>query len=294
MGALTQPSPYGYSDYRIFLRDLFSFYKKRNRRFTYRVFARQANISSSGFLKEVIDGKKNISTDTALRFAEGFKLGKRETEYFVNLAMFTQARSEKEKNGYFTKMTKIQAVTPRGKTIDAHQYEYYSDWYNSAIRELAGTAEFKNDPEWIATRLTPSITPSEAKKAIDRLLKLGLLRKNETGKIIQDSPVLSINPDVTTLSIRNFNKSMIEMGMEAIERFPQESREISGATFHISHARFSEMKTLMREFKERLMSIASSDNEPADSVYQFNMQFFPLSRPINPEIALQDNSRRTI
>jgi len=277
MEATNQPFVHDYSNYRVYLRDLFDFHKKRNRKFTYRVFARQAGIASSGFLKEVIDGKKNLSHDSAKRFAEGFRLSKKESDYFVCLVNFTQARTETDKNQYYHQMKSLQSTSGKGKNIEAYQYEYYSEWYNSAIRELAGTKDFRPEPEWIASKLTPEITVAEARKSLERLLKLGLLRKEGDGHIVQDSPSLTVEPDISTLAIKNFNRAMISIGKDAIERFPQNEREISGATLHISNSKFNEFRNTIREFKERLINLAASDNDPAENVYQFNVQFFPLT-----------------
>ncbi|MBL8024900.1 MAG: TIGR02147 family protein [Fibrobacteres bacterium] len=266
-----------YSNFRDYLRDLLLFYKKKDKNFTYRLFAKQAGISSSGFLKEVVDGKKNLGRDYALRFAEGFKMNKKDTEYFIAMVQFNQSKSESEKNTHYSRMKQLQTISSAGKKLEAYQYEYYSDWYNSAIRELAGTKDFRPDPEWIAKKLTPSITPAEARRSLDRLIKLGLLKSIETGQLVQDSPVLTIEPDISTLAIRNFNRSMINLGKEAIENIPQSEREISGATLHISSSKFTEMKEIIRDFKEKLIALSTTDSEPAEKVYQFNVQFFPLS-----------------
>jgi len=273
-----QPSVFNYNDYRSLLRDLFEFHRKRLRHFTFRYFSRKAGLSSPSALKEVMDGKKNLTQRSILRFAIGFNLNKSETEYFTNLVYFNQSLDEKEKNRYYKELLRLQQ-NHKGKTLTASQYEYYSNWYNSAIRELACTKDFKNDPDWIAGRLIPGIKPSEAKKAVELLLSLGLLTVKEDGTLKQDSPKLEADPDVSSLSIRNFNRSMIQLGSEAIERHGQEQREISGLTLGVSRECGMEIKAMIREFKKQVLNYAVNDARPADSIYQLNFQFFPLTVP---------------
>jgi uncharacterized protein (TIGR02147 family) len=273
----TTPSIYKYSDFRKYVRDMFRRCKEKNRHFTFRYFSMKAGLASPSALKEVIDGKKNLTQKSILQFAAGFSLNKGETEYFTQLVYFNQSSTEQEKNRYYQELLKRQQIK-KGKTLTSQQYEYYSNWYNSAIRELAGTAGFKNEPEWVARRLNPMISPSEAAKALDLLIKLGLLVRQEEGTLKQDAPKLEVDPDVSTLSIRNFNRNMIHLGKEAIERFPQEEREVSGLTLGVSKECAKEIKNMVREFKKQVLNYAVNDARPADSVYQLNFQLFPLTR----------------
>lgn len=271
------PCIFKYNDYRRFLRDLYEYTKKTNPRFTFRAFSSRAGLSSPSALKEVMDGKKNLSPHSVLKFAAGFGLNKSETEYFQNLVYFNQGRTEQEKNRYYQALLRFKQVK-KGKTLTSRQYQYYSNWHNSAVRELAGTKDFKNEPAWIARQLTPEITPAEAQKAVDLLIELGLLKKDENGALRQDVPRLEVDPDVTSLSIRNFNRSMVDLGREAIERFPQESREVSGLTLGVSKACAMEIKEMVREFKKKILNHAVNDARAAEAVYQLNFQLFPLTR----------------
>jgi uncharacterized protein (TIGR02147 family) len=236
----------------------------------------KAGLSSPSALKEVMDGKKNLTHKSIHQFAAGFGLNKSETEYFTSLVYFNQSTTEQEKNRYYQELLRRQQVK-KSKTLTSQQYEYYSNWYNSAIRELVATKEFKNESEWIARRLTPSISSADAGKAIDLLIKLGLLVRQEDGTLKQETPKLEIDPDVSTLSIRNFNRSMIDLGKGAIERFPQETREVSGLTLGVSKECAMEIKNMVREFKKHLLNYAVNDPRSAEEVYQVNFQMFPLT-----------------
>ena len=48
-------------------------------------------------------------------------------------------------------------------------------------------------------------------------MELGLIKEDKKGNLVQDVPQLEADPDVSTLSIRNFNRSMIDLGKSAIE-----------------------------------------------------------------------------
>ena len=258
---------------------MFAYHQRINRHFTYRFFSMKAGFASPSALKEVMDGKKNLTQASIIKVASGFKLNKSETDYFTNLVYFNQSETEAEKTRYFQALSKIQH-TKKGKTLTSEQFEYYSNWYNSAIRELAGTKEFKEDPEWIADRLNPGITAVEARKGLDLLIRLGLLVRDGNGTLKQDSPSLEVDPDVSTLSIRNFNRSMIDLGKEAIERHAPDTREVSGLTLGLSKECAAEIKNMIREFKKSVLNYAVNDTRPSEGVFQLNFQFFPLSKDV--------------
>ena len=56
---ITIPSVRDYSNYRSFLRDFFESKKEINNSYSYRVFARKAEISSPSHLHTIIEGKRN-------------------------------------------------------------------------------------------------------------------------------------------------------------------------------------------------------------------------------------------
>ncbi|MBL8025294.1 MAG: TIGR02147 family protein [Fibrobacteres bacterium] len=276
MSKRAKPDILSYHNYRKLLKDLFSFHQKENRHFTYRYFSMRAGFASPSALNEIIAGKKNLTQSSIVKMADGFKLTKTETEYFTNLVYFNQSKTEKEKTRYFQEISRIQK-SKKGKTLTTEQFEYYSSWHNCAVRELICTKGFKNDPEWIASRLNPKITPAEAANALNLLQRLKLVKTEADGTLSLDSPKLEVDPDVTTLSIRNFNRDMIRLGSESIERFPQAKREVSGITVGVSKEAAEEMKSMVREFKKQLLNFAINDKRTSEEVYQMNFQFFPLS-----------------
>jgi uncharacterized protein (TIGR02147 family) len=271
-----KPDILSYHNYRRLLKDLFSFHQKENSHFTFRYFSMRAGFASPSALKEIIDKKKNLTQSSIIKVADGFKFTKSETEYFTSLVYFNQSKTEKEKTRYLQEISKIQK-SKKGKTITSEQFEYYSSWHNSAVRELICTKGFKNDPEWVASRLNPKITVAEAANALNLLHRLNLIKTESDGTLTLNSPKLEVDPDVSTLSIRNFNRDMIRLGSESIERYPQNCREVSGLTIGISKETADEIKSMIRDFKKQILNYAINDTRASEEVYQMNFQFFPLS-----------------
>ena len=272
---------YEYLDYRDFLRDAYADLKQRQRGFSYRWFARRAGMSSPNFLKLVIDGQRNLTTQSAEQFATALGLNHRETEFFRELVAFNQASTAAEKNEHFERIgvhRRHRAV----KRVERDAFEYFSKWYYPAIRELVCCEGFSEDPEWIARQLRPRITTAQARRALDVLVNLGLLERDDDGALVQGEPLLSTGPEVRSLAVGNFHRQMMKRAADAIETVDREKREISGTTVALTPEGFEMFKAKIQQLRAELLELSAEQTGPT-RVVQFNFQAFPLAEIEEPD-----------
>jgi uncharacterized protein (TIGR02147 family) len=270
------PSLFKYSDYRQFLRDVYETNKARHSAFSYRYLALKGGVNSSAFFKYVIEGKRNLSKGTLLKTCLAFGLKDKEAEYFENLVFFNQAKTVKEKNLYFDRLTRLRGDYDV-KRVEESQYAYYSQWYHSAVRELLAMARPGGDPKAIAQALMPSITPKQAQDSVDLLRRLGMVRKDAQGKWRQADPVLGTGNQIASQVVINFQLMMLELAKEAYDRCRPEERLMASTTFSISEAAVDLFKKRIRQFRSELLELARTEEKP-ERVYQLNLNFFPTSR----------------
>lgn len=276
MGRRLQIDVFDYLDYRAFLGDAYLDLKANQRGFSYRWFARRAGMSSPNFLKLVIDGKRNLSPASAGSFAEALGLAERETEFFANLVLFDQAESAADKNKYFESIGRFRKHT-RVRKLERDTFDYLSHWYYPAIRELVGCKGFNENPDWIAETLVPRISTRQAQKAIEVLLALGVLERDECGALVQGDALLSTGAEVRSLGVGNFHRQMMARAADSIESIDRSEREISGLTVALSEKSFALFKDRIQKLRAELLDLSSHEDQ-ADRVVQFNFQAFPLAR----------------
>lgn len=265
-----------YLDYRHFLKDFYREKKEaRGSGFSFRVFSRQAGFAAPNFLQLVMEGKRNLSPDGIVRFIKGLHLSRDEARFFENLVRFNQSTTDEEKNRWYEKLAQSKRYREIRK-IEIDQFIYYSRWHFTAIRELVLLPEFKEDPAWIAHRLSPPIKPKEAKEGLELLVGLGFLKRNANGRLIQSDRNLTTEREVASLAVANYHRQMIGRASESIERTPAPRRDISSLTVAISREKFEEAKRRIQDFRREL-NVLLSDNEAVDSVYQINFQIFNLT-----------------
>jgi uncharacterized protein (TIGR02147 family) len=270
---------FAYLDYRAFLRDYYNARKASARGFSYRSFSRRAGLTSPNYLKLVIDAKRNLSPAMAKRFAEACGLARDDQRYFVDLVAFGQATTLADRDQYYARLTGFQRYRQAHKLDLAHA-AYYSAWYMPAIRELAVRSDFDANPQWIACQLVPVITVSEAQRALDTLLELGLLVKNEDGTVKQQDVLLSTGPETRGLHIASYHRTMMQRAMESIDLIGPKDRDISSLTLCLGREGVRAFKERVQRFRKELLELSALEDDP-EQVVQLNFQLFPLSRKRN-------------
>ncbi|KAF0163977.1 MAG: hypothetical protein FD160_4103 [Caulobacteraceae bacterium] len=262
-------------DYRAYLRALYEA-RKKHRGFSFRAFSRRAGLTSPNYLKLVIDGERNLSRAMALRFAHACGLSGARERHFTTLVAFNQARTLDERNQLYARLRRHRRAQD-ARRLGRAQDLYHSRWYLPAIREFVTSDDFREDPKWIARQLWPSITTREAAEALAQLAELGLLTRGEDGKLAQSEPTVSTGPELRSLHLGNFHRTMIDHAKGAIDAVPALERDISSLTLCLGASGLARVKQAIQRFRRELLDLAEMEDAPRQ-VVQVNFQLFPLTR----------------
>lgn len=270
-------SLFEYTDYRQYLADYYRFKKAVTAGFSHRVFLRKAGMSGPNFLKNVIDGKKNLSADSTKKFAAACGLSAKESEYFSCLVQYNQARTLQEKQKYFIELSGFSRHSTIQK-IRADQFEYLSHWYNLAIREYIHSHRFLNDYKSLVKAIIPGITPRQAKKSVKLLLDLGLIRLGQDGFYEVSERIISTGSDINGIAARNLHKSMMEISCRVMDWTPAEKQYLRTITGSFSDEAFGRIKLELDNTRKRILDIISQDGGTPGKVHSIGMQLLPLER----------------
>lgn len=268
------PDIFLFYDYRAFLKASFAFNKGQSRRFSHRYIVTRAGFKSPNVLKNVIDGKRNLTFAAAESFAKAFKLDGNGRRYFLALVQYNQAGTVTEKEKFFQELVDLRQRENPAR-LGERQFEVFSHWWHLAIREIVSLPDFQFSPEWVADALSPSITPDEAADSLSLLKNLGLIAMNRDRSWTQVEKTMATDARVKSVMVSQFHREMIRLGGESLSRFPGKDREISGTTLRVSEGDLGKIKAWLREFRMKILGLAAQ-SAGADQVYQLNFQFFPL------------------
>lgn len=273
-----------YSDFRPYLKDLVQELKKLRKGFTMRYFAEMAGFGSPSYLKMVMDGERTLTKKSIDKFCDTLEIKGREREYFILLVDFNQSKDPDEKRALYEQLKKLRPRVTFSK-LKKDQRRYLENDYYACIREMVLLKDFKEDAKWIAAKCLPRISPAEAREALTTLLDLNLLKHDESGKLIQSEPVVDTGPNNEMIEAFSFHEAVLNKARKYLSYLEQEKRNFNALTIPIPSHLEPEINKRMDSFLDEILELINAEGLHYDSVYQMNMQFFPVT-------ALNDNSKK--
>lgn len=274
-----EPDVFAYLDYRAFLAAWFEARKTTNPRFSHRLFARLAGQKSPSLLLQVVQRKRNLTDATARAFAGAMKLDDDRTTFFLALVALDQAETDEARNEAWATISAERRFRAARK-IDGDAFRYLSRPELPAIRELASTAGFRDDPAWVAAALRPPIPVDDAAEALGLLQRLGMLVRDGDGRLRPAETSVATPREVGTLAVHNYHREMATRAAQAIDKVAPAERHYLGLTLAIAPELVPVLKEHLNALQARLLDLADASELPRRRVVQLNLHLFPLSEDV--------------
>lgn len=249
--------------------------KTANPKASLRWTAKRLGLKSHTFLLRLTSGEKVPTDELFTKLAALFTWSVDEYAYAKALLGLSVATKPDERDFFLRKLDDLRREVP-GVLLQLDAFESIAHWYHLAVFELSGLATFCGDPEWIVERLGNAISVDLARESLDRLLRLGLLRKANDGRIERAVRAFTTINNVPSSAIRTFHSQMLDRAREAMEVVPVDKRCFFGHTMPIEQSKLAQAQELIIEFRARFDKLMES--KEADSVYHLAIQLIPLTR----------------
>lgn len=229
-------------EFRLELRNEFSRRCRTNPRYSVRSFAVHAKVDSST-MSQILAGKRKLSKKKIAAIAKQLDL----------------------------------RLAPQGpasiQMIDLDHFTVISDWYHLAILDLTFLKGFRGDAAWVARKL--SISTVEAQHAIDRLLRLGMLKK-EGKTLVKGQPFYSnYSEGMTSASLKEYQRQVITKALQAIDACPQERKDITSMTIAANSRKIAAAKEKIKKFRRELCDFMEEGER--DTVFHLAVQLYPVT-----------------
>lgn len=243
------------SIFRLWLQKQFTERCKKNARYSLRAFAKNLDLDASS-LSQILSGKRNLSKNGIQNICEKLSVSPKELQMFGLIGS--------KNNGADENYLQLEIDT----------FSVISEWYHYAILELTYVSGFKADPKWIAKKL--SLTVEEAKSAVERLKRLGLLLE-ENGSLIKSSKQLTNNGIINTSGAhKELQKQVITKALVAVDEVPQDEKDITSMTMAIDTKNLDKARLLIQKFRRDLCELLEEGNQ--EQVYNLGIQLYPISK----------------
>lgn len=267
-------SVFEYTDFRRFLADFLETKKAMGAPWSHRFLQQKLGMKSTGYIANILSGKKNIGDEQARNLVALLNLGRRESDFLLALVAFNQATAIDERNRWFRVLREY--TLGQAAHLAPERHSLFKRWYYVALVELVPCRKAGIDAATLASKLKPDPGPEAVAEALSDLEKWGFLRRSGD-RWVRSEPTLSTGDDIESLAVANFQRETIDLAREAMDRFGLTERDISCLTLAVSDKSALRIREEMRAFRKKLLAISEQEPDP-DRVMQINFQLFPLAR----------------
>jgi len=291
-GDSTPPRLNLFTDYRHYLREFYEFRRNQTRSslrpYSYANFAAAADIKSPNYLKLIIDGQRNLSTEMAKRFAKAMNLAKEDTEEFVALVDYTQATEPLERNRYLKALADIRVRQQlKSGEINADTWNKVPSWVTWVLYALADQKGVSFKPDELFEAMRGKARSEDIRRSFEKLLTSGELTQNaETGEVTKGRELMAGSEDVPVAMVRKLQAELIYLGLESLFQDQPQDREFGAQTLALTEKEFEQLKFELRQFRKRWAKDigVARKGEKGDRVFQLNIQLFPVTKGSKNEI----------
>ena len=227
-----------------------------NPKYSLRAYARELNIHPS-VLSLAIKGERTLTEKDTLSVLSKMNLSPEEEVLF----------RESFKH----------VLTAHNKKIFLLETDFHepiiTDWEYFACLELFDLNDFKVNAESVSKKLNIGIERSQ--EVLNILLEKQLIKKDENLSYQKVHFSLATTDNVPSQVIRQSHHRGLEMAKEKLETVPLELRDYSSLTLAIDPAKLDEVKSMISDFRQKLVTFMSTANR--SEVYRFSFQVFPVS-----------------
>lgn len=273
---IVAPKVTRYMDPRDFLQDLYNNAKAELESYSYLAFSEELGFSRSNVVHLMIRGKRPLTEKAAAKIAETLGMKGSDKRYWMLLVSYHGSRDSQERETFMREMLDIKTREIQASDTLLLQLEFFTEWYHSAIYELAFTDSFHPDPKVLASRLHPRIRPEQARKSLLLLERMRLLVP-EGDSYRPAQARLSTGDEIASMAIARYHQCMIDLGKDSLSSTEGADRDVSAISFACPASMIPDLKQRISRFRKDLLDEAQK-REGADVVYQMNIQLFPLTR----------------
>ncbi|MBK8800820.1 MAG: TIGR02147 family protein [Fibrobacteres bacterium] len=262
-----------YLDYRDILKEAFETRKLSTPLYSYRMLAENFGLDTSNMFR-ILQKDAHLPARCQTRALDFIGISGRSAEYFQLLIAYARERNSKARTEILEKALALRDVECRRLTD--RELEYYRDWWVVAVRSLVEVVDGHVRPAELAERLSPKVSETQVSKALELLSELGLVKKASSGRLVLSEVHLTAGGEEKTEAVRQFQRQILSLASEALERFPKEKRDISTITFAVDQEAFVEIREMLRECRRQIQQRIEESKKP-DRVMQLAVALFPLA-----------------
>ena len=245
---------------------------------SFQAWTKKLGYASPRTIAMVINGQRLPSTSLLFAIAKDLQMTENEKRYLELLVL--KARFKKSGKDVRSVDEELRRLSPLGpkkrKFLSEALTSHIANWHHVVIFQLAGAPDFREDLNWIRSRLAFKLSEDQIADAIRTLLDLRLLERDPKDGKLRNGESFFTQDDVPSDAVRRHHRQMLLKASEALETQDILKREFQSLTFRLDPKKMSEAKKAIREFRDTFNKRFHSSK--SSKVFQLNVNLFSHSK----------------
>jgi uncharacterized protein (TIGR02147 family) len=273
---IEMPNIYDFTDYRAFLRERLVALHSNNPKHSQRWVAKNAGFQSLHLLSMILSGARSLAKDKVEPLSKVLKLDSKESEYFRLIHALSEASNHEDQKSILREI-KIAFKNGLFSFFGEESVKAITTWYLGAIVQLTVLTEFKESPDWIASRL--GISEEEASDGLAFLIKHNFLIR-ENGRLIRSQPSLHNFGKLPPLTVASYHMQILEKAYQSVAK-TKDYKYIETLTIAVAKNEVPQFKEAIKKFCREFDLDGESSTQARSDVWQLAVAFFSLTPVAN-------------
>lgn len=271
--AISHPNISTYEDVRSFLNAYSEYCRSQQPQWTLSSWARKLGLESTTSLTMILNGQRKVGArieEALIRYFEFSGADLRHFQLLIRRGKFPTADPIAEIID-----NEIKKYQPQELRILLSEAEFtrVNRWHYYSLRQVARIQPIPYDNIFL-NRIFKTDPPIDFCQAIDDLTQLGLLYEVD-GMFKATAVVATTSQNIPSEAIKSYHEEIGNLALKAIRKYSPDERSFQSSTLSFDRGKTAEAQLLINKFIDdfdKLMYTSSGN-----SVYQINVQFFPLT-----------------
>lgn len=261
-----------YNDLRTFLKDFVGFKKQQDTTWTMTIWAQDLGLKALTSITMIINGQRNCGKSIEEALAKYFQFTSEEERHFRLLVKKDKLRANDPVKDIVESELKTGATPKKKIVLSEEDLIKITKWQYFALRQLGRLGPLPNNEQQLRSLLNYNSEESLLEGLL-HLEQLGLVKKQADQFVTTEKEITSAQ-NVSSEPIKQYHESMAQVAFQAIRKIDPSQRSFQGRTLPVKKENLAKAKALIEKFQSDFDSLV--DDPSGDSVYQLNVQFFPL------------------
>lgn len=269
-----------YLNVHLYLEDLYKFRKATEAHFSYESWSQELEIRNRSFLRQIVIGKRSLTSETSKLLCERLNFEESEREYFELLVLYSKRGNQEQRNFYGRKLMQLLKTNNEQVEIEKY-YELVSTPLYPKIRTLLSFRDIRKDTASIARLLGAKI--QEIEEGLEVLQKMQLISFDEKSQEWQSTEASVKVPDcIGDAALLDYHSKSLHEAIAA-QNLPKNQRRYKALILPLSENEFTEFLDDLQVFVKQSLKKFDVDDLRTRKLHQVNFNIYAVSE--EPEIA---------